>query len=177
MWASIVGFVSENYQIIGIAGASFAFYKWHVSQRQKEVEFLHSMIKVIRNDEMYEFIRKLDYNVPWYDEHFHNGSIELKVDKMLMEFSYLCHLRKTRMISSKTFDFFQYDIDAILSNTQMVDYFYNLYQYTHTVKLTFPFIHLLNYAFEKKYMNKQIFNNPEAWRSEDSGLHNYYSKF
>ena len=173
MWESVVKTVSENFQIISVVGAVFAFYKWHVSQKQKEVEFLHSMIKVIRNDEMYEFIRNLDYNVPWYGKTFHNGPLELKVDKMLMELSYLCHLRKTRMISPTTFEFFRYDIDAVLSNSQMVDYFYNLYQCTSSAKVPFPFAHLLNYAFEKKYMDKCIFDNSNAWRDGKTGLHKY----
>ena len=173
MWGSVIKVISENFQFLSIVGAGFALYKWHVSQKQREVMFLHSMIKVIRNDDMYEFIRKLDYNEPWYDEKFHNGILELKVDKMLMELSYLCHLRKTRMISPTTFDFFRYDIDAVLSNPQMIDYFYNLYQYTRTAKVSFPFVHLLNYAFKKGYMDKRIFDDPGAWRDEKKGLHNY----
>ena len=173
MWEAISGFVSENYQIISIAGALFAFYKWHVSQKQREVEFLHSMIGVIRRDDMYDFIRSLDYEDTWYNEKFHNGPLELKVDKVLMEFSYLCHLRKTHMISGRTFDFFRYDIDAILSDPQMKDYFYNLYRYAVSANTMFPFIHLLKYAFEKKYMDKRVFDDPESWKDGQNGLHRY----
>ena len=177
MWESITKFISENYQVIGICGMLFAFYKWHVSQKQKEVEILHTLIKTLRSPEVLEFIRKSDYDVPWYDEKFHNSQLEETVDSVLIEYSYLCHLKKTRMIANKTFDFFRYDICTILSDSQMIDYFYNLYQYTCSAKTIFPFIHLLNYAFDNGFANKKVFDNPDAWKDKSLELHNYYLNF
>ena len=55
----------------------------------------------------------------------------------------------------------------------MVDYLYNLYQYTLAVKGAFPFAHLLNYAFKNGYMDKRIFDDPKTWSNANSGLHNY----
>lgn len=33
--------------------------------------------------------------------------------------------------------------------------------------------HLLNYTLEKKYMDKCIFDNSNAWRDGKTGLHKY----
>lgn len=108
MWEFITNLISDNYQVISICGALFAFYKWHVSQKQKEVEILHTLIKTLRSPEIIDFIRKSDYDVRWYDEKFHNSQLEETVDGVLTEYSYLCHLKKTKMIANKTFDFFRY---------------------------------------------------------------------
>jgi hypothetical protein len=152
----------------------FALYRWHVSQKQKDVEILRLMIGTIRKDEFYGFIRDLDYDRPWYDEKFHNGPKELEVDKVLIEYSYLCHLRMARMISAKTFAFFQYDINVILSNGQIKDYFYNLYHCTCKRGIPFPFKHLLDYSFKENFFDKQVFEDPDAWRNEGNHLHGYY---
>ena len=177
MWEFITNLISDNYQVISICGALFAFYKWHVSQKQKEVEILHTLIKTLRSPEIIDFIRKSDYDVRWYDEKFHNSQLEETVDGVLTEYSYLCHLKKTKMIANKTFDFFRYYIDTILSDPQMIDYFYNLYQYTNAAKTIFPFIHLLNYAFDNGFINKKIFDNPDAWKDKNLKLHGYYLNF
>lgn len=176
MWQSVIKFVAENYQVISICGAMFAFYKWHISQRQKEVETLQSLIATLRKPEVLRFVRKADYEGRWYDAKFHDSELEEVVDGVLTEYSYLCHLRKTRMISQATFDFFRYDIESILSDPQMIDYLYNLYQYTRKVKTMFPFIHLLEYGFKHGYAKREIFNDSNAWKNKTFKLHNYLNK-
>ena len=173
MWQSVIKFVAENYQVIGICGAIFAFYKWHISQKQKEVEMLHSLIEALRTPEVLRFIRKSDYEGKWYSKQFHNSKQEELVDGVLTEYAYLCHLRKTRMISRSTFDFFRYDIEAVMSDPQMIDYFYNLYRYTRKAKTIFPFIHLLEYGFKHGYAKKYIFDDPVAWEKKGLNLHKY----
>ena len=43
--------IGQNQGILVVIGAAFAFYKWQVSQNQKEAAMIFEMLKVIRDNE------------------------------------------------------------------------------------------------------------------------------
>ena len=52
-------------------------------------------------------VKKIIYK-KWYSESFHqSGELELKVDKTLSYFSYICYLKRQKIITDKEFDFFK----------------------------------------------------------------------
>ena len=173
MSTSVSGFLMQNFSIVSLLVAGFAFYKWHVSQMQREVEFLHTLIRRLRNSATSEILQLLEYGEEWYRVDFHGGDLEKKVDMLLMECTYLCHLQRTRMITRKTFQFFKYDLSVVLSNHDMLNYLYNLYHYSQSARKEFPFIHLIEYGFQKKLIDKDVFLNPTAWTDERFGLCRY----
>lgn len=77
-------------------------------------------------------------------------------------------------MSQKAFGFFEYDYELLFSDKQIVDYLYNLYHNSKRERMTFPFKHLLDYAFKQKlvHLKKSVFENPKAYLKESS-LHNY----
>lgn len=156
--------IGQNQGILVVIGAAFAFYKWQVSQNQKEAAMIFEMLKVIRDDKLYELIQMLDYDETWYDRGFHDKAREIGMDKLLVQFSYICHLREKRMISRKAFKFFSYNLGVILSNKQIHYYFYNLNEYCVKSHSEFPFAPLLRYGLKKKYIDIKFLEDVESRR-------------
>lgn len=117
--------------LLVIVGGGFAYYQWKRSVALKRAEFINELTEKIRTDEYIRDVLYLfDYDEYWYSIDFHDsGVLELKVDKTLSYFSYICYLKNQRLISNKEFRFFEYEVDRILENEQVQDYFYNLYHF------------------------------------------------
>jgi len=175
MWSDFLSLVRANYQIIGLVGAVWAFYKWHISQMQKESELLQKLIDQIRSGDVREFIDMCDYETPWYgqDTHkAHDDKTAFKVDHVLTTLSGLCYMRERGLISRKAFAFFEYDFELLFSDSQVIDYMYNLYHNAKKERMSFPYECLLNYGYKRKLIRipKSTFNDPFAYLHE-SKLH------
>lgn len=108
-----------------------------------------------------------EYNQTWYSAQFHgSGELELKVDKTLSYFSYICYLKKRRIISNKEFDFFKYEIERILMNKQVQDYFYNLYHFSNKFGTSFTFKYLFEYGKKKKVFDAKFYDNKAHEKDE-----------
>ena len=153
MMEKLLALLNEHYQAIRMIGALvvalWAFKKWSVSQHQKELELLHGLINEIRTSEVRDFISRCDYEEAWYSKQFHNGPDEKKVDYVLTVFSNLCYMLRYRFISKRLFAFFEYDLELLFSDSQVVDYLYNLFHDSNKRGMSFPYRHLLDYAFRK----------------------------
>lgn len=90
--------------------------------------------------------------------------MELKMDKTLSYFSYICYLRKQKIISNKEYKFFKYEIERILLNSDIQDYFYNLYHFSKKFKVPFTFQFLFEYGKTHKFFDKEFFN-PTAYKT------------
>ena len=156
--------IEQNQSILAVVAAVFAFYKWQVSQNQKETGMISEMLKIIRDDKIYRLIQMLDYDKKWYNKNFHGQSIEIDMDKLLVVCSYACHLREKRMISKKAFEFFKYDLGVILSNWQIHCYFYNLNMYCKKTHSDFPFAPLLRYGLKMEFIDKGFLEDAESRR-------------
>lgn len=178
MFDKVLQFLNDNYHAINLGCtlvvALWAFRKWNISQQQKESELLQELIKEIRTGKVREFVSKCDYGDKWYGDKFHKGADEPWIDHALTVFSNLCYLRKCHFISRKAFGFFEYDLELIFSDSQVVDYLYNLYHDAQKAGLSFPFKQLIDYAFQKHLVkiSRSDFEDCRAYERIDM-LHNY----
>ena len=107
--------------ILVILGGIFGYYQWRKSVLLKRAGYINDLIEKIRTDEyIKDVVYMFDYNKKWYYESFHqSGELELKVDKTLSYFSYICYLKRQKIITDKEFDFFKYEVERILMNQQL----------------------------------------------------------
>lgn len=151
--------------LLVIVGGGFAYYQWKRSVALKRAEFINELTEKIRTDEYIRDVLYLfDYDEYWYSIDFHDsGVLELKVDKTLSYFSYICYLKKQRLISNKEFRFFEYEVDRILENEQVQDYFYNLYHFCDK-KTSITFQYLFEYG-EKHKMFDDAFYRKDSYKN------------
>lgn len=149
-----------------VVGGIFALIQWRKGTALKRAEYIKELTEKIRTDkDIFETIYMFDYVEEWYNWDFHQSSdVERKVDRTLTYFSYILYLRNEKLISKKEFSFFTYDIERILRNNQLQDYFYNLFHFANKQGIQFSFSILVDYAKEQKLLDKE-FNNPEAYKT------------
>lgn len=150
--------------ILVMAGGIFGYYQWRKSILLGRAEYINELTEKIRTDKyIKDVIYMFDYNYKWYTEQFHgSGKLELKVDKTLSYFSYICYLREQKIISDKEFNFFKYEINRILRNSQVQDYFYNLYHFSNKNNTPITFLYLFKYG-EKIKILFQIFYDKNSY--------------
>lgn len=148
-----------------VVGGIFALFQWRKGTALKRAEYIKELTEKIRTDkDIFETIYMFDYGEEWYNSKFHqSGDVERRVDRTLAYFSYILYLRNEKLISKKEFSFFRYDIERILRNNQLQDYFYNLFHFSKTQDVPFSFDILLNYAKASKLLDPD-FENPEAYK-------------
>jgi len=113
---NVVEWVVKNFQFLTVVGAIWAFYTWHISQKQQDAELLQHLIDKIRTGEVREFIDMCDYETPWYGSEVHkahNDKDAFKIDHVLTTLSGLCYMRESGLISRKAFAFFEYDFELL----------------------------------------------------------------
>ena len=143
----------------GIIGGIFALVQWVKSNTYKRAEFINSLVTTLRNDEeISSIIYMFDYDSEWYTREFHyqRNKLEHDVDKTLAYFSYICYLRKNKIISKKDFIFFEYEIKRIAANYSVQAYFYNLFHFSKKNNCEFTFKYLFDYCYKNKLFTKCI---------------------
>ena len=80
------------------------------------------------------------------------------MDKTLSYFSYICYLREQKIISDKEFNFFKYEINRILMNSQVQDYFYNLYHFSNKNNTPITFLYLFRYGEKIKIFDEKFYD-------------------
>lgn len=146
--------------LLVIAGGVFTYYQWRRNVSLRRANYINELTEKIRADDSIRYVvYLLDYGTSWYSEQFHgSGGLELKVDKTLTYFSYICYLKKQRIITDKEFSFFKYETERILMNQQVQDYLYNLYHFSQKFKMPFTFHHLFIYGKENNHFDKAFFD-------------------
>lgn len=143
-----------------VVGGFFALYQWKNTSKIKRADYIKELTEKIRIDsDIKNIVYVLDYEQGWYTQSFHNGGeIEIKMDKTLFYFSYICYLYQYKVITKKEFEFFKYDVNRILMNEQIKNYFYNIYHFADKVKAPVPFKYLFEYGEKKKVFDKEFYN-------------------
>ena len=156
-YAEIISFISLIFVIIG---AIVTFVQWQKAIKRQRADYINELTEKIRTDiDIREIVYIIDYNVKWYNEKFQDsGDFERKVDKTLSYFSYICYLKHEKAISKKEFIFFKYEIERIVMNTQVINYFYNLYHFAQKFNCPITFKYLFDYGEKHKYFNKDFFS-------------------
>lgn len=152
-----------------IIGGIFAYYQWRRSVSLKRASYINELTEKIRSDsDIKDCIYLFDYDTDWYSAQFHGDEeLELKIDKTLSYFSYICYLKRQRIISKREFKFFQYEVERILMNPGVQDYFFNLYHFAAKFNVPFTFVYLLDYGKKNNLLTDGFFDN-EAYKT------NYY---
>lgn len=147
-----------------ISGGLFAMYKWDKSMRTKRADYIKGLIEIKNSEIIIETFPLFDYNVEWYTSHFHRSELEKKIDYTLTYFDFICYLNDRKIFDDETFLLFKYQIDCIVRNKQIHNYFYNLYHYSSKNNLAISYHYLLKYAIKHKcidnsFMDKTAHHN------------------
>ena len=159
---ALLGFIAV------IIGGLFSLHQYRKNLVLKRADYIMVLTEKIRSDvEISSVIYIIDYDKPWYDDKFHGGSeIERKVDKTLSYFSYICYLREQNLLSQKEFETFEYCLDRILTNVQVIDYLYNLYHFTQKLSDQMSFKYLFEYGEKRNYFYADFYAK-NAFKSND----------
>lgn len=154
-----------------IVSVILAVVQWRRNSKLKRADYINDLIEKIRSDDdIRSVIYMIDYsgdNYIWYNEDFHkSGELERKVDKTLSYFSYICYLKYKKIISNDEFKFFKYEIERILKNSQVKEYFYNLYHFSEKFSVPLTFNYLFEYGvkmniYEEEFYNKESKKYPK----------------
>lgn len=165
-------------------GALFAFYKWRKDIALKRADYVHALSEKLRTDAVItKCLHKFDYGSdhmfdenynPWYGQHFHDNQddTEKDIDKTLAFLSYICYLRKQKVISKKDFHFFNYALIRALRNFEVQDYLYNLYHFSEANGTTSSFTYLIKYGISRRIFYKD-FCNSKACEKNHPVYHKY----
>ena len=126
----------------------------------KKASYINELLEKMRfGPDIKEVMYLFDYNDDWYNMGFHdNKTLEPKVDKALSYLSYICYLRKQRIISKREFCFFEYQINRTLMNSQTQDYLYNLYHFAQRSKASISFSPLIVYGKKAKIITDDFYD-------------------
>ena len=162
-WSDIIGSVSL---VFALVGGCFAYRQWRKSMKLKRAEYVKSLLDEIKtNKDIVNYL--FDYNAEkWYGPSFHNsGELERKIDITLDFYSYICYLRNHHIIKQSDFKCFKYDVERIITNSQFINYCYNLYHFSKKIKQPIPFYELFRYAkkrhcFDNEFWDKKSLKYP-----------------
>lgn len=159
--------------VLVIIGGAFAYYQWRKSISLKRASYINDLTEKIRSDpDIKDCVYLFDYNINWYLAQFHGDTeLELKIDKTLSYFSYICYLKKQNVISGQEFKFFQYEVERTLMNTGVQDYFYNLYHFASKFNVPFTFVYLLDYGKKNNLLANGFFDK-KAYKTNCFFHHN-----
>lgn len=136
--------------LLSVAGGAFALLQWRKNNQLNRTMYADSMIEKLRSDdEIRKISNYFDYEDDWYDDGFYaNKELEIKVDKTLSYYSYICYLVKMKIISKKEFSFFQYEIQRTVMNKSVQNYLYNYYHYSQNLNLANAYQYLMDFGNE-----------------------------
>lgn len=157
-----------------IIGGIFTLYQYNQSIKLKRADYINDLTNTIRSDlDISDSLYLIEYGEKWYSQYFHgSGELERKMDKTLSYFSYICYLKKQKIISKNEFYFFKYEIDRILMNNQIIDYLYNLYHFSKKFSDPMTFQYLFEYGEENCFFNKDFYNK-ESYIKASNIYHKY----
>lgn len=67
-------------------------------------------------------------------------------------------MKRQKIITDKEFDFFKYEVERIIMNQQVQDYFYNLYHFSKKFKTPFTFKYLFEYGEKGKMFDDDFYD-------------------
>ncbi len=77
-------------------------------------------------------------------------------------------MKRQKIITDKEFDFFKYEVERILMNQQVQDYFYNLYYFSKKFKTPRTFKYLFEYGkkgemFDDDFYDKNAYEKNKKY--------------
>lgn len=110
--------------VFALVGGVFAWIQWQRANRLKRADFIHQITEKLRTDtEISQVIYLIEYSKPWHNMEFHGGGeLERQVDTTLAFFSYICYLRKARLLSRSDFRVLDDELARIANNPSVQAY-------------------------------------------------------
>ena len=69
----------------------------------------------------------IDYDDDWYNDNFHGSKdLEPQIDKLLSYLSYICYLRKKKILTNHEFQVFTYQLNRTCNSFSIEEYLWNL---------------------------------------------------
>lgn len=168
--SDVSSFISLLFVVIG---GLFALIQWNKQQKIRRSEYIYSLIEKLRSDNRINYIfYQIDSEIPWYDKEkvFKNKDFEINLDKALSYYSYICYLRKKKIIKEDDFAFFKYEIDRASTNKDVICYFYNYYHFCKKRGLPNAYKYLFEYAVENHGIPNDFYD-PKAYLNNNAYTH------
>ena len=159
-WCEVVSTVA-----LLIAG-TWSMWKWNVSLRIRRAEVLEHILSRLRSNEISDFIYKVEYSEEWYTCEFHGSDFEPIADRALSFFCDICYLMKNKLVGHSESVFFAYELKRVLSNSQTIDYLYNLHHFARRANGKSSFYALEEYAKKNGFVDTAEFDDPDAYRKQ-----------
>ena len=134
--------------ILSVTGGVVALVQWNDSNKLKRAEYVNNLFKEFNsNPDVKQVLYNIDYGKKWYNSRFHNsGKLEQATDMALNYYSYICYLYESKLIKSKEFDFYRYQVERVLKNSNVQNYLYNVYHNAKYYKDEMSFAYLFRYS-------------------------------
>lgn len=165
-WISLISL------IIAVIGGFFALHKWKESIINKRSEIVKEIIEKIRDDNQISAVMDtIDWNEGFkYDGKFtfynnqrkalkdaDDSSLFLMIDKTLSHFSYICYLRKKKLLKKSDIKIFDYELRRLLDNEHIANYLYSLYHWSKHLNVNMPYIYLVKYGVRKRFLKLDFY--------------------
>ena len=145
---------------LSVIGGIVALFQWSDSNKLKRAEYVNNLFKEFNNNEdVKEVLYNIEYDIKWYNESFHNsGKLEQATDMALNYYSYICYLYESKLIKSKEFEFYKYQIERVIKNEEVQNYMYNVYHNSVYYNNEMSFLYLFKYGEKHKFFDKEFYN-------------------
>lgn len=164
----------------GVIGGGFAFYQWRKEILFRRFDTVYGLILKIRSDEtmsltfnLIDWNKYFEYdgefkitNNKYYEENQITNEIFFKrIDELLSIFSYVCYLRRTKILTDSDMLSFNYQLTRILQNNHIRNYLYSLHHWSKSLNTNSSFENLVEYAIETGIYDKdfEIFGKSDMY--------------
>lgn len=128
--------------------------------RIKRTKFINQMIlRLYLDQELMDTMHIIEYDDSWYNNSFHNSTngMEARVEEFLSYLSFVCYLKKMRVMHKEEFAMFEDELRRTCSSPSVRAYLWNLYHFAkkQNIKCTYQF--LIDYGIKNNLINKKCF--------------------
>lgn len=154
------GSMADWAQVLAIViGGIWALFTWRTSVKTQRSNFVDALLCKARDPELSDFFYK---NIDREDETdfrcykgglmFEDGYEEI-FDRFLFMISYVCYLRRNRLISKRDFRLFEYMVDRTMRSSQVARYIRDFYADETLSNVARPYDDLLYISFKMGNQN------------------------
>lgn len=98
----------------------------------------------------------VDYNALKYKKEFHGSKDDLAMDVLISYADYICFLFENKFLKENEMSLLEYEIRRILTNQEIKNYLWNIYNFSKKLDCTAKYESLINYGINKKLVDENI---------------------
>lgn len=146
--------------LVAAAALLLTFLKYREKTKADHANRMADLLMRTRRDpDITNFLKKIDLSDNgWYSRSFYENGFEQTADNALLQFEHILYLKKQNLLTEEEFSHYLYEIDKIVNNQDVQNYFFNLYHYCQRAKLSFKYDKLLKYGIVNGIINSSIYN-------------------